>query len=163
MRRPSHRLYLPYPLLTKEGKKRGKFHSPCPRSRHGKGSLPMPVYAEASFIGQYFPGFFFGNRHRNHRHHAGPRAAVPDNPEQFTIFSSLVEFAISEITRTGTQAPADRTISQAGFSMTRHTGAFSFIQDSSFFNDLGRSRFRRTEGRDQFPGPYSFTHGHPGT
>lgn len=123
----------------------------------------MPVFAEASFIGQYFPGFFLGNRHRNHRHHPGPRDAVLDNPEQFAVASSVVEFAIGEIPGTGLQTPADRTISHSGFPMARHTGTFSFIQNSSLVHDLGGSRFRRTEGRDQFPGPYSFTRGHSGT
>ncbi len=71
----------------------------------------MPVFAEASFIGQYFPGFFFGNRHRNHRHHAGPRAAVLNDPKQFTVVSSLLKLAIGEIARPRIQAPADWPIS----------------------------------------------------
>ncbi len=122
----------------------------------------MPVFAEASFIGQYFPSFFFGNRHGNHRHHAGSRAAVLNDPEQFAVASSLLKPAIGEIARPGIQAPADWPISQAGFSMARDTDPFPFIQCFSLVNDLGRSRFRRTKGWDQFSGPRSFTHGNPG-
>ena len=96
-----------------------------------------PLLAKGSFIGQYFPGFFFGNRHRNHRYHARAGDAVFQNPEQLAVRPPFVKPAIGQITRTGTQAPAYGTISQSGFSMTRDAETFAFIQALSFYKNFG--------------------------
>lgn len=105
-------------------------HSDADSFADGIGDAPL--LAKGSFIGQYFPGFFFGNRHRNHRHHARTGDAVFQNPEQLAVRPSFVKPAIGQITRTGIQAPAYGTISQSGFSMARDADAFTFIQALSF-------------------------------
>ena len=67
--------------------------------REGEG--PLSLFAEGSFIGQYFPGFFFGNRHRNHRHHARTGDAVFHDPEQLAVRPPFVKPAIGKITWPG--------------------------------------------------------------
>ena len=74
-----------------------------------------PFLTEASLVGQHLPRFFFGDGRRNHGHHTGPRTAVLDNPEQFTIFSFLVEFAIGKVPRAGIQHFSGRSLAVSLF------------------------------------------------